>query len=232
MKRIITSLAVLALCASGLFAQDKPAKLEKPFYLGIQGGPMFSLNENAWTYRENGNTKGLFTWQGSFVAGYDLNWKTGFRLTANYGKDVSGNNVLENNYGELHPYYPYDFKNISVFLDVTHNISNNPESSFVPKVYAGIGLGHTYGFNYSAPGHPQNVYMTENNNVFGFRFGFIAEYMLSETIGIYADLCGEAYTDKFNGLQPSKDDKRVAKGYPGFPLDLRGLCSLGIAFHF
>ncbi len=231
MKKFFISLAVLALGATTIFAQEKNAKLEKPFYLGIQGGPMFSLNENAFSYRDNDKTMDLFTWQGTFVAGYDITWKTGVRLTANYGNNASANNVKEAS--GIDPFYPYTFKNISIFADVTHNISNNPESAFVPKVYAGIGLGHTYG--YTDSGHPwQLQYMTSPNNTFGFRFGFIAEYLLSESIGIYADICGEAYTDRFNCLQPTEKDKanNNYQGYPGFPLDLRALCSFGVAFHF
>ncbi len=232
MKKFFISLAVLALGATTIFAQEKNAKLEKPFYLGIQGGPMFSLNENAFSYRNNDKTMDLFTWQGTFVAGYDITWKTGVRLTANYGNNASANNTVET---QGHGFYPYTFKNISVFADVTHNISNNPESAFIPKVYAGIGLGHTYGYNPEKV-HPwQGEYMTEPNNTFGFRFGFIAEYLLSESIGIYADICGEAYTDRFNCLKPNRDKDwtlQDVEGYPGFPLDLRGLCSFGIAFHF
>ena len=230
MKKFFIAVAALALGAGTLFAQN--AKLEKPFYLGIQGGPMFSLSENAFSYRDNGKTMDLFTFQGTFVAGYDLNWKTGFRLSVNYANNAGANNVKDTG-PNYNGFYPYTFKSINTFLDVTHNISNNAESAFIPKVYAGIGLGHS--FNYTNSGHPwQGQYMTSPNNAFGFRFGFIAEYLLSETIGIYADLCGEAYTDAFNCLQPTKQDKESTayEGYPGFPFDLRGLCSFGVAFHF
>lgn len=230
MKKFFIAVAALALGAGTLFAQN--AKLEKPFYLGIQGGPMFSLNENSFSYRDNGKTMDLFTFQGTFVAGYDLNWKTGFRLSVNYANNAGANNVKDTG-PNYNGFYPYTFKSINTFLDVTHNISNNAESAFIPKVYAGIGLGHTFDFTNS--GHPwQSAYMTSPNNAFGFRFGFIAEYLLSETIGIYADICGEAYTDKFNGLRPLDQDRTThgIKGYPGFPLDLRGLCSFGVAFHF
>lgn len=229
MKKFFIAVAALALGAGTLFAQN--AKLEKPFYLGIQGGPMFSLSENAFSYRDNGKTMDLFTFQGTFVAGYDLNWKTGFRLSVNYANNAGANNTKET---EGHGFYPYTFKSINTFLDVTHNISNNAESAFIPKVYAGIGLGHS--FNYTNSGHPwQGQYMTSPNNAFGFRFGFIAEYLLSESIGIYADICGEAYTDSFSCLKPDRKNDRTIKdiqGYPGFPLDLRGLCSFGVAFHF
>lgn len=230
MKKFFIAVAALALGAGTLFAQN--AKLERPFYLGIQGGPMFSLNENAFSYRDNGKTMDLFTFQGTFVAGYDLNWKTGFRLSVNYANNAGANNTKDTG-PSYNGFYPFNFKSINTFLDVTHNISNNPESAFIPKVYAGIGLGHTFDFTNS--GHPwQSAYMTSPNNAFGFRFGFIAEYLLSETIGIYADICGEAYTDKFNGLRPLDTDRttHTIKGYPGFPLDLRGLCSFGVAFHF
>ena len=237
MKKFFIAVAALALGAGTLFAQN--AKLEKPFYLGIQGGPMFSLSENAFSYRDNGKTKDLFSGQASFVAGYDFTWKTGVRLSVNYaGKNASANNVKQtsgDNPVTGLPFFPYTFKSINTFVDVTHNISNNPESAFIPKVYAGIGLGHTYDFTDSH--HPwQTAYMTSPNNAFGFRFGFIAEYLLPESIGIYADITGEAYTDTFNGLRPGKEERKGSdrdyEGYPGFPLDLRGLCSFGVAFHF
>ena len=79
--------------------------------------------------------------------------------------------------------------------------------------------------------HPWQA-VSDRNTAFGFRFGFIAQYNFSDRFGIYADLCGEAYTDNYNGLQPNEKDQQKVEGYAGFPLDLRGLVSLGCVFHF
>ena len=233
MKKFFIAVAALALGAGTLFAQN--AKLEKPFYLGIQGGGIFSLNENAFSYRDNDKTKDLFSGQASFVAGYDFTWKTGVRLSVNYtGKNAGANNVKQTSGNHpvtgLH-FFPYNFKSISTFVDVMHNLGSNPESAFIPKVYAGIGLGHTYDFTDSR--HPWQG-ITTPNNAFGFRIGMVCEYLVTESIGIYADLTAEAYTDTFNGLRPGKEERsgKGYEGYPGFPFDLRGLCSIGVAFHF
>ena len=74
--------------------------------------------------------------------------------------------------------------------------------------------------------------MSNENTAFGFRGGFIGLYNISNSFGIFADLCGEAYSGNFNGLQPSEADQAQVEGYAGFPLDLRGIVSLGVLFRF
>ena len=234
MKTILTSFAALILGASALFAQVGEQKPERPMYISVQGGMLFSANENTFSYSDNGVFKDLFTPQGSFSIGYDFGTRAGARLNVNYGKNASGANVRQTNGN--HPqtgkhFFPYTFNNASAFVDFTWNIAEEGyEGPIVPKVYAGVGFGHTFGFTDS--GHPwQTIY--DPNNAFGFRFGFLGEVMFSNSFGALIDLSAEAYTDQFNGLRPSKEEQEVhGKGYLGFPFDLRGLASFGIAVHF
>jgi hypothetical protein len=59
--------------------------------------------------------------------------------------------------------------------------------------------------------------VSNENTAFGFRGGFIGLYNISNSFGIFADLCGEAYSDNFNGLQPSEAYQvfHRASGIPG-----------------
>ena len=234
MKTFFTSFAVLMLSVSALFAQVGEQKPEHPIYISVQGGMLFSANENTFSYSDNGVFKDLFTPQGSFSIGYDFGTRAGARLNVNYGKNVSGANVKQTSGN--HPetgkhFFPYDFKNASAFLDLTWNIAaEGYEGPLVPKVYAGIGLGHTFGF--SNPKHPWQG-ISDPNNAFGFRIGFLGEVMLGNSFGAFIDLSAEAYTDQFNGLRPSKaEQERHGRGYLGFPFDLCGLASFGLAVHF
>ena len=229
MKTLLTTLAALVLGTTALFAQVGEQKPENPFYISVQGGMLFSANENTFSYNEHGVFKDLFTPQGSFSVGYDFGTRAGARLNLNYGKNASGANVRETN--GVDPFFPYTFSNASAFVDFTWNIAEEGyEGPIVPKVYAGIGFGHTFGF--SDPHHPwQTIY--DPNNAFGFRFGFLGEVMLGSSFGAFIDLAAEAYTDQFNGLRPYKEEQEAhGRGYLGFPFDLRGLASFGIAVHF
>ena len=50
--------------------------------------------------------------------------------------------------------------------------------------------------------------------------------------GIFSDLCGEAYTDMFNGLRPAERDHTAGTGYAGFPFDLPASPRLGVLYRF
>ena len=132
---------------------------------------------------------------------------------------------------------------------------------FAPKLYGGLGLGHGFGFwlpEYSEM-HDQDIidfveaqsqtndpcicrfnpttafkpyYVDESTWAPAFRFGFIAQYDFTDTFGIYADISGECYHDSYNGWAPSAADFKPRQGYPGFPLDLRGLISFGVSYRF
>lgn len=230
MKKIVISLLAVALGASALFAQPKEERPANPFWIGVQGGGLLSYNENCFSYKEVGKVGDLFSAQGSVSVGYDVTRRWGVRVNVNYGpKNAAANNSRQSGGG----FYPYNFKSISAFLDAFWTLTDEfYKGRFVPRVYAGIGLGHTSDLTDS--GHPwQRQFMTDPNNSFGFRFGFLCEYKVSDAFGIFVDFAGEGYTDNFNGLQPTKEEKKNSvDGYPGFPLDLRGVGSFGLALHF
>ena len=231
MKKIVISILAVALGASALFAQSANERPSNPFWIGVQGGGLLSINENAFTYQEVGKFWDLLSTQASVSVGYDVNRQLGLRLNVNYdGKNDSANNSRQTAGGG---FWPYNFKSISVFLDGTWNLTDEfYKGPFAPKAYVGIGLGHTYDLTDS--GHPwQGAHMTDPNNSFGFRVGFLCEWRVSDFFGLFVDFAAEAYTDNFNGLKPTEQDKKTsAKGYPGYPLDLRGLGSFGLALHF
>ena len=72
---------------------------------------------------------------------------------------------------------------------------------------------------------------TSPNHNFGMRIGAQFELKFCPEVGIYADVCAEGFTDRYNGLFPSKEDKEAVKGYPGFPFDGKIKFSGGLLFH-
>ena len=227
MKKLFLIFAVLLSGAATLSAQNAFVGGHRAWTFALQGGTMYSINENRFTYGEHGHAADLWTWQGSAAIGYEFTEAMGVRVSVGYGKNVSACNSRQTDGG----FYPYQFKSVNAFVDGTLDLNRNYGKvwSFHPILYAGIGLGHTYDFTDAK--HPwQAQYRTFNNNVFGFRGGFIAEYDFTDWFGIYVDLCGEAYNDKYNGLQPTEEDQGYFKGYGGFPLDLRGMASFGVIF--
>lgn len=205
------------------------------FFVTIQGGGLVSLNENYRTYGDNGKNSDLLTGQGSASFGYQITPVSGVRLWAGYGNNRSASNSKETS---GHRFYPYKFNSVNVFVDYVMDLSGFSENdwSFVPKLYAGLGVGNTFGFKKTpdnpAPGdllHPfQNI--KDKNTVIGLRAGLILEYMVSQSFGILADFGGEFYMDDFNGQNPGKEVS--PSGDKNFPLDFRGLASLGVAIHF
>ena len=241
MRKLLAISAALILGASLLSAQDyNPAGR---WYVSVQGGPMYQSNENAFAYRWEGYGSKLLTYTAAAAVGYNFNETWGLRGSVSYGLNRSAGNYKESH--EM--FYPYDFKSLNGFADIVLDFNglNAIERSFAPKLYAGVGLGHTFGFSKPADYgcqrtiawqaeekfHPwQHVY--EKNNAFGFRFGAIAEFNFKGGFGIFADLCGEAFTDRFNGLDPFERDHTAGKGYAGFPFDLRASLSLGVLYRF
>ena len=243
MHKFITICAALLLGVTAVSAQDWSSyDPTGKFSISVQGGPMLSISENAFSYRDNGFTGKLFTPQASVSVGYDFTRAFGLRANVGYGKNPSACNTYDT---AMHGFYPYAFKNISCFVDaiLQLNYVNNSWSAFCPKLYFGLGGRRTIGFtevpystyeqtfpNYKRF-HPWQE-VNETNNVVAFRLGFIAEYNFSENFGIFADIAGEAYTDNFNGLMPDSGDFDAFHGYAGFPFDLRGLVSLGVVCRF
>ena len=243
MRKLLAVCAALILGASLLSAQEYNPSGR--WYVSLQGGPMYQSNENTFAYRWEKVGNKLFTYTAAAAVGYNFNETWGVRGSVSYGLNRSAGN-----YKQSHDmFYPYDFKNISGFADLVLDFNglNVIERSFAPKLYAGMGLGHTFGFSKPTPtpngyGEPVTVawaqkfhpwqYVKEKNNAFGFRFGAIAEFNFKGGFGIFADLCWEAYTDWFNGLEPDEIDHTAGKGYAGFPFDLRATCSLGVLYRF
>ena len=217
MKKLTSIIAILILGAGSVFAQNAFVGGHRAWTFAVQGGMLYSLNENCFTYRDNGEGLKLFTPQGSAAIGYEFTNALGARLSVGYGLNRSaGNHYQTAAWG----YYPYSFKSVNAFLDVTLDLNGNysVESAFRPVFYLGVGMGHTFGFTESH--HPWQQ-ISPKNTAFGFRGGFIAEYDFTPSIGVFIDLGGEAYADNYNGLQPAKTDQENYKGYAGFPLDLR-----------
>ena len=210
-------------------AQHPKHSHEGRFYLGAQLGPMLNIYENHFSYKENGKGWGLVTYQAGIVGGYDVNDIFGLRLSVSYAKNAGACNTRDT---AAHGFYPYTFSSINAFADAILDMHGLSDLStfFRIKLYGGIGLGHSFHMTDST--HPWQK-VTEPNTVFGFRFGAIFEYNITDHLGVYGDLCGEAYTDKYNGLMPGKDEQEQnIEGYGGFPLDLRGLVSVGVLYRF
>ena len=188
------------------------------FFVTIQGGGLLSLNENFRAYGDEGKNSDLLTGQGSASFGYQITPVSGVRLWAGYGNNRSACNTKET---EVPGFYPYKFNSINVFVDYVMDLSGFSENdwSFVPKLYAGLGIGNTSGFK-----------KTSDNTVIGLRAGLILEYMVSQSFGILVDLGGEIYNDNYNGINPGKEVSE--SGDKNIPLDARGLASLGVAIHF
>ena len=243
MKKITLIFAALLIGAATLSAQNAFVGGHRAWTFALQGGPMYSVNENGFSYRENGYGGKLFSLQGSAAIGFEFTEALGLRVSVGYGDNRSAANTRQT---AAHGFYPYNFRSVNGFLDGTLDLNGNyaVERAFRPRLYAGIGVGHTFHFTKPAgygtpadnigweadnPFHPwQDI--CEKNTVFGFRAGFIAEYDFTQNFGIFADLCGEAYNDQYNGLQPTKEDQSAYKGYAGFPLDLRAMLSFGVIF--
>lgn len=249
MRKLLTISAALIFGASVLCAQEAaPYNPSGRWYVSVQAGPMYQSNENAFSYRYNNKGGKLFTYQAAASVGYNFNEIYGLRGSFGYALNRSACNTVQT---AAHGFYPYDFKSISGFLDVTLDLNglNAVERAFSPKLYGGIGMGHTFGFSkptgYGTPKsdiawekdnpfHPwQDV--SVKNNAFGFRFGGIAEYDFRSGLGLFADLCFEAFTDRFNGLQPYEIDNTGpgnGKGIAGFPFDLRLSLLCGLVYRF
>lgn len=224
-------------------AQNKPV-YEKAgnFYVSAQGGALFSYNDNTWTYRDFDKSSNLITPQASVAAGYYFNEAFGARLSVNYGQNKAAYNLKQT---ADRRFRPYDFNSVSVFADAILDLNGLKDlvRRLSPRIYGGIGLGHSFGFDNNfyyaectnGPDHHpwQEAYLSKSNTVVGFRFGGILEYTLPSGLGFFVDVCGEAYTDRFDGIKPTSNDQdSVSRGYAGFPFDCRGIASFGVSFNF
>lgn len=245
MRKLLTFSAALILGASALCAQEpSPYNPAGRWYVSVQGGPMYQSNENSFSYRYNNYGSKLITYDAAVSVGYNFDEIYGIRASVNYGLNRGACNTVQTS---SHGFYPYNFKSIGGFVDFTIDINglNAVDRAFSPKIYGGIGMGHTFGFTKPADYGSQRTvawqaeekfhpwqHVNESNNAFAFRFGLIAEYNFTGGFGLFADLSLEAYTDRFNGLLPYEEDHTAGTGYAGFPFDLRIPLNLGVLYRF
>ena len=255
MKRIFALATLLATLLSNM-AGTAAQEVELPWNMAVRAGAVGSLYENAWSYVNPGRRPlGLLTYSVSATAGYDFTPNFGVRMSVAYGRNAGACNSQETGGG----FFPYRFESVDGYLDAVANIRRG-KSPFIPKFYGGIGLAHTSNYRKGTarvkakgedgstvwkevaswshrqwPGdepedHPK---MTTNNLSLGVHIGFLGEYLISNEVGVVFDLCLEAYPDKYDGLQPTRGDQSlVATGYRGMPFDLKGIFSIGLAYHF
>lgn len=227
----------------------KPAKSFKGFNISLQGGMLFSMNENSWTYYNDNKSnkpsdlaaareklgygmKNLFTPQVSLSIGYDFGHAFGVRVQGNFAQNASaGNHNEDAKFG----FYPYTFKSVSAFGDAVFNISGfiNPAKQHLleTKIYAGLGFGHALSADtkYLPDGKDggQKYDIVVPANAFAFRAGLIEEIFINDHIGAFVDVNLESYTDKFNGFVSFDTELDQS-----FPYDLRVVGSLGLIYHF
>lgn len=251
MKKIVFSIIMTGLCALSMSAQnEQPKERErefKGFNISIQGGALYSMNENCWTYNNDskaenssllrqaieglkGEYKNRTTAQGSLTVGYDFSHKFGVRVQAGYSANTSAGN---HNQTSAQGFYPYTFNAVTGFADAVLNISGliKPEEQqlFETKIYAGIGAAKSsLGDDRYISKHPWYK-LNFDKPAFAFRGGIIEEMYISKQMGAFVDLGIEAFGDGFNGMNPSGKTTPADKN---FPLDLRLIGSFGLAFHF
>lgn len=242
MKKTLTIVAVFIVAVTTLKAQNAYVGGHQAWTLSVQGGPVYSINENRFAYVEAGKGSKLFSLQGSLSVGHEFSEAFAIRLNLGYG----GNRGAGNNRESGNGFYPYNFKSVNGFVDFLFNLKGDyGTAGFHPALYAGVGAGYSFGFSKPAGYgiqpkageswklHPwQDSQIEEKNVAPALHGGFIAEYDFSEKFGIFADLGVEAYRDNYNGLQPSELDHGTDKGYAGFPFDIRLTASMGIIFRF
>ncbi len=243
--------------------KEQPAKAEKNaeqksekerdfkgLNVAIQGGALFSMNENSWTYYNDDKSKlpagqlaasreklgygmkNLFTPQASVAVGYDFGHAFGLRVQANFAKNASAGNHNESSGGG---FYPYSFKSVSAFADAVFNISgfvnSDKQHLLETKIYAGAGFGRSLSADtkYLPDGADGgSTYDIEvPSNAFAFRAGLIEEIYINKHMGAFVDVNLESYTDKFNGFVSVDTAEDTS-----FPYDLRVVGSFGLVFHF
>jgi len=233
MRKTFVLVSALICFVLPMRAQDEPEEMKKPLlgYVSVQVGEMYSYGENAFTYSDNDKGADLFNPIFTINAGHGFGKLFEGRLSLSYGNNAGACNSLNTSGGG---FFPYSYKSINVFADLVLSglnqyFINGRRGVFSPRLYIGVGGAYTYDFTDS--GHPWQR-LTDKNYVLGFRLGFIGEYDFSPHLGVLIDLCAEGYPDNYNGLRPTKQDQDLVEGYAGFPIDLRGIASVGLIYRF
>lgn len=236
MKKPIFALTALLCSFSFANAQiDATTAKEEPiktYFITVQGGPTFSINENGAQYFNQDVATDLIDWvQGGISAGKYFSNRYGGRIALEYSNNHSACNTNEtSSYG----FYPYTFRDMSLFADwiINGGYVMTPKK-FNWRPYFGVGTAYSFGFTES--GHPwQGV--TKSNFCLAFRYGLILEYTFAEKVGIFVDGTHEWYSDNFNGMCPREKANSMWKfgsgHHLGFPFDMKLNANFGLAFHF
>lgn len=226
-------MACAVLLAVGSFSAGAQ-RPELPWHASINLGVVGNAYENVGSYFRHKKFYDLITGSLSVSAGYDFTQDFSVRLSVASDKNAGACNSLQSGGG----FYPYVFSSLNVFADAMYDVSKK-RGHFVPKFYLGLGFAHTFNFQKKTDWshdwesvHGDLPMVTTVNNVFGFRGGFLMEYLITPEVGVMLDVCGEFFTDKYDGLQPHQADQGGFSGYAGFPFDVRGILSIGLAYHF
>ena len=232
--RTLTKAIVSVLFLFGMASSVSAQKVELPWHVSAQIGAAVNVGENVGSYFNHKKVFDLVNLSFGITGGYEFTQNFGVRLNLNLDRNSGACNSRESGGG----FYPYTFSSFNVFADAMLNVTRKP-GFFVPKFYLGAGLAHTYNFKKAHEWshdweeiHGELPHVSTSNTVFGFRVGFLGEFLITQEVGILLDVCGEFYTDKYDGLQPTKADQTSFSGYGGFPFDVRGLLSVGVAYHF
>ena len=212
---------------------------EEPFdwrdwFVAVQGGPNYSMNENTWTYTDP-NVGGKKFWdlispQVQVSFGHYFTPVLGWRVSAAYAGNKS---ALNHNQTAAWGFYPYTFKSISAFADLLVNLSRRDvqDRHWFWTLFGGLGYGH--GFDFQNVYHPWQTGLKDAwkipTHALGFRGGLNLEYMFNNGLSFMLEGGAEAFTDGFNGMNPHiwRDANDI-----NFPFDVRPVATFGIGYHF
>ena len=205
----------------------------KDWFIALQAGPNYSMNENTWTYTDPKIGKkshlDLLSPQIQLSLGHFFTPSWGWRLSAAYAGNKS---AMNHNETAAQGFYPYDFKSITAFADLLYSLNrrDNPDQRWFWTLFGGLGYGH--GFDFTDAGHPWQAGLDAwkvPSNAFGMRGGLNLEYMFRNGLGFMLEGGVEAFTDGFNGMNPHihKDANDV-----NFPFDVRPVATFGVAYHW
>ena len=206
----------------------------KDWFIALQAGPNYSMNENTWTYTDPKIGKkqfyDLLSPQIQLSLGHFFTPTLGWRLSAAYAGNKS---ALNHNQTAAQGFYPYSFKSVSAFADLLVALSRRDvqDRHWFWTLFGGLGHGH--GFDFKDVYHPWQTGLEDAwkipTNAFGMRGGLNLEYMFNNGFAFMLEGGIEAFTDGFNGMNPHiwKDANDV-----NFPFDVRPVATFGIGYHF
>ena len=176
MKKIFSvAFALTILSLTALNAQDKK------FFVALQGGPNFSINENGQTYFDNSKALDLMRFNGAASLGYYFNPRYGLRLYGEYSQNKSAANVQETSAGG---FWPYSFNSGICYVDWIINGGDvSAPKAFNWRPYFGVGAAYSFGLKWIDGRHPWQAGRIEDTIPaisYAFRYGIILEYVFSD----------------------------------------------------